>query len=210
MRRMLLLALSMSLALCACMPAFLQQTTNPTPTIDLAATSAAFDATTIAQTFAALPSPTLFASSTPLVLPVTDTATAIPTSADTLAASATIVSATPSRATSTHIVFTGIATETPTLGVMYFGTIPPLVPSGRIILVNRSHAQAYVSFQCINKEGTLSILEYPVGRWMEEKIPSGKCKYVAWVGGREFVGEFSLATGGEKLMTFYLDRVRIK
>jgi hypothetical protein len=207
---MLLLALSMSLALSACMPAFLQQTANPTPTVDIAATSAAFEATMIAQTFAALPSPTLFASSTPEVLPATDTPTGFPTSTEILAASGTAAPSSPGSATSTPVVFTGSATETPTLGVMYFGTIPPLVPSGRIILVNRSHAQAYVSFQCINKEGTLSILEYPVGRWMEEKIPSGKCKYVAWVGGREFIGEFSLATGGQKLMTFYLDRVRIK
>jgi len=108
------------------------------------------------------------------------------------------------------IVTVGPATATPTLHAQFFGTLPPLVPSGRLILRNRSHAEAYVSFQCINRENTLSILEYPVAKWMEVKIPSGKCDYVAWVGGRQFLGKFSLDTGGQKMIIFYLDRILIK
>lgn len=77
-------------------------------------------------------------------------------------------------------------------------------------MINRSHAQAYVSFQCTNKEGTLSIMEFPVGRWSEVKITAGKCIYVAWVGGRQFEGSFTLDAGGAKRIVFFLDRVMIK
>jgi hypothetical protein len=182
------------------MPAFLQQAVNPTPTVDAQGTALMLQVTANAQTQEALPSPTLVPTSTGFTGPATNTATLPPTWTGTLAGTAT----------PTASPVPPAASATPTLGVRFFGTRPPLVPSGRMIMMNRSHAEAYVSFQCINKEGTLSILEYPVGRWMEVRIPSGKCKYVAWVGGREFVGSFSLDTGGEKRIVFFKDRVTIK
>ncbi|HEY6073484.1 MAG TPA: hypothetical protein VIV15_08865 [Anaerolineales bacterium] len=204
MRRSLLLTLILSLALSACMPTFLQQAVNPTPVVDVLATATVLGATSDAQTLAVLPTATLVPSETPPPPPATSTKapTAQPTS--TLSADAA------ANLTGTAAPVLVAFSETPTLGVRYFGTIPPLVPSGRVIMINRSHAEAYVSFQCINQEGTLSILEYPVGRWMERKIPSGNCKYVAWVGGREFVGKISVDTGGQKKMVFFIDRIMIK
>jgi hypothetical protein len=206
---MLLLAVSLSLALSACMPAFLQQTTNPTPVQNIEATAAAFGATMAAQTLAALPTASLVPSNTPVIVVVTSTSTATSAATATMTGTEATAAAGVTGTPPTPSISTANLSGTPTLGVQYYGTIPPLVPSGRVIMVNRSHAQAYVSFQCINQEGTLSILEYPVSRWMEEKIPSGKCKYVAWVGGREFAGSFSLDTGGQRRIVFYIDRVRI-
>lgn len=194
MKRSLLLALSLSLALNACMPAFLPQVFNPTPTADAGATAAALPSAT------ALPSSTLAVAASTETLPTTPAPTLVPTQSPTL-----VVTTTPSF---TPMPVTPSAS--PTLGAMFFGTLPPLVPSGRMIMINRSHAEAYVSFQCINKEGTLSILEYPVGRWSEVRIPAGKCKYVAWVGGRQFNGSFSMDTGGEMRIIFFKERVTIK
>jgi hypothetical protein len=139
---------------------------------------------------------------------------ASPTTAVPPTASATAASTAGTQTVSGTLVATIVpgttASPTPTLGARFFGTRPPLVPSGRLILRNRSHAEAYVSFQCINKEKTLSILEYPVSKWMEVRIPSGKCDYVAWVGGRQFLGKFSLDTGGQKTIIFFIDRILIK
>ena len=209
MKKSLLLVLGLALALSGCMPAFLQQTVNPTPAPNLEATGVAIGATMAAQTFEALQTSTPAPSNTPVVMQPTSTPTAtVPPTATSLAAGTTTAGV--SGTLVATIVTAGPATATSTLHAQFFGTLPPLVPSGRLILRNRSHAEAYVSFQCINRENTLSILEYPVAKWMEVKIPSGKCDYVAWVGGRQFLGKFSLDTGGQKMIIFYLDRILIK
>lgn len=197
MKRSLLFALCLSLLLSACMPAFVQQALNPTPTPDLGATAAA-QPTDVQPTASPVPSDTL------VVVVPTNTPAPSSTPPSSLTPSVTPTAGASFTPTAAH------PSETPTLGAMFFGTLPPLVPSGRMIMINRSHAQAYVSFQCINKEGTLSILEYPVGRWSEVRIPSGKCDYVAWVGGRQFNGRFSLDTGGELRIVFFKDRITIK
>jgi hypothetical protein len=75
--------------------------------------------------------------------------------------------------------------------------------------MNKSHAQAYISIQCINKEGTPSIMEFPVGK-MKMVSASGECDYVAWVGGRKFIGSFSLETSGRRTITLYKNRIKIK
>jgi hypothetical protein len=230
---MLLLATSLSFVLTACMPAFLEGLTNPTPVIDVAATSAAQEATLAAQTLGALPTATQVPSSTPVIADtLTSTLPPIPSDTPsltgtpptatlpvtgtvftaTLAVSGTAASltASPTHITGTPGTFAAVtASITPTLGIRYYGTIPPLVPSGRVVMINKAHAEAYISFQCINQEGTLSVMEFPVERWREEKIPSGRCKYVAWVGGRQFVGSFTLDTGGQRRIIFYKDRVGI-
>ncbi|MGE5251941.1 MAG: hypothetical protein ACM3QS_17185 [Bacteroidota bacterium] len=208
MRRVHLVALCLSLGLSACMPAFLQQTVNPTPLPNLEATAAALAATMAVQTLQAMPSPALAPSETAVILPVSsNTAAASPTASWT----ATLPGGTGTPGTTaTPIMSVTPAGPTSTLHAQFFGTRPPLVPSGRLLLMNRSHAQAYVSFQCINMKGSLTILEYPVTRWMELKFPSGKCDYVAWVGGREFVGKFALDTGGQRTIIFYIDRIKIK
>ena len=209
MKKLLLVALSLSLILSACMPAFLERTINPSPTVSVVATETAATQAPVAQPTATLaptstakPFPTSTNSPLP---PPTETSTLPPTQTGTPATSTPFTPGpgTPTL-TSTPVTFTA------TLGFQSFGTLPPLVPSGKLLLMNKSHAQAYISLQCINKEGTLSIMEFPVGKWTEVKVPSGKCDYVAWVGGREFVGKFSLDTGGQKTITLYKNRIKIK
>lgn len=206
MKKLLPFVLGLSLILSACMPAFFTQASNPTPT-------------TAPSLMAPVEAP---ASATPEILPTatqapTKTATAIPTSTNsplppTETASSTLTntpaSGTPGQGTPT-LTFTPV-TFTATLGFQSFGTLPPLVPSGKLLLMNKSHAQAYISIQCVNKEGSVSIIEFPVGKWTETKAPAGKCDYVAWIGGRQFTGSFSLDTGGQRTITLYKNRIKIK
>lgn len=207
MKKLLLVTLGLSLILSACMPAFLTQSSDPTPTLSLAAP---------VEVASASPTPEILASATPLPsatdtslptstnspLPPTETATAIPTLTNTPS------TVTPSTGTPT-LTFTPV-TFTATLGFQSYGTLPPLVPSGKLLLMNKSHAQAYISIQCVNKEGTVSIIEFPVGKWTETKAPAGRCDYVAWIGGRQFTGSFSLDTGGQRTITLYKNRIKIK
>jgi len=207
MKKSLLLAFGLALILSACMPAFLQQAASPTPLPNLEATAAVLSETRAAQTVAAMPTPTLLPSSTPVIS--SPTSSVLPTARVAVTGTATTQVGISGTLGAT-IVAANTAGATSTLHAQFFGTLPPLVPSGRLILRNRSHAEAYVSFQCINQEKTLSILEYPVSKWMEVRISSGKCDYVAWVGGRQFLGKFSLDTGGQKMIIFFLDRILIK
>lgn len=77
-------------------------------------------------------------------------------------------------------------------------------------MMNKSHVDAYISLQCTTKDKILSIEEYPVGKWMLVRIASGKCNYVAWVGGRQFTGSFTLSTGDQRTITIYKNRIKIK
>lgn len=210
MKKLLLIVLSLSLTLSACMPAFLEQTINPAPSISVETTTTALNTAAAAQSLEAQPTATRTATPVPTstnspLPPATETSTLPPTQTGTPATSTPF---TPGPGTPT-LTFTPV-TFTATLGFQSFGTLPPLVPSGKLLLMNKSHAQAYISLQCINKEGTLSIMEFPVGKWTEVKIPSGKCDYVAWVGGRQFAGKFSLDTGGQRTITLYNNRIKIK
>jgi hypothetical protein len=207
MKKLLPFVLSLSLFLSACMPTFLEQTTNPTPSAAVELPSAVpaspTQETLPTATLAPTNTATLRPTNTNSPLPPTETATATQTGTPATSTPFTPGPGTPS------LTFTPV-TFTATLGFQSYGTLPPLVPSGKVLLMNKSHAQAYISLQCINKEGTLSIMEFPVGKWTEVKVPSGKCDYVAWVGGREFVGKFSLDTGGQRTITLYKNRIKIK
>lgn len=207
MRKLLLLVLGLSLILSACMPAFLEQTVNPAPSAVAASPTAIPASSTPVILPSATPLPTHTPQPTSTPLPPTPTAspTAIPLTAT---ATGTVTTATPGPGTPS-LTYTPV-TYTATLGFQSYGTLPPLVPSGKIMLSNRSHAQAYISLQCINKEGTLSIMEFPVSKYTEVKVPSGKCDYVAWVGGRQFTGKFTLDTGGQRTITLYKNRIKIK
>lgn len=207
MKKLLLPVLGLSLLLNACMPAFLEQTVNPAPSAVAASPTAIPASSTPVILPSATPLPTHTPQPTSTPLPPTPTAspTAIPLTAT---ASSTVTTATPGPGTPS-LTYTPV-TYTATLGFQSFGTLPPLVPSGKIMLSNRSHAQAYISLQCINKEGTLSIMEFPVSKYTEVRVPSGKCDYVAWVGGRQFTGKFTLDTGGQRTITLYKNRIKIK
>jgi hypothetical protein len=214
MKKLLLVVLSLSLILSACMPAFLEPSAKPTQSINAKATIAALgSASLLTQTLEILPTSTV-ASTNTTTPTVTKTNTPIPpteTTAPTTLTTGTVMTSMPGTAgPGTPTVTYTPVTFTATLGVLTYGTLPPLVPSGKLLLMNKSHAQAYISLQCLNKEGTISIMEFPVGKWTEVKIASGKCDYVAWVGGRQFTGKFSLDTGGQKTITLYNNRIKIK
>jgi hypothetical protein len=208
MKKLLLVAFGLSLALSACMPGFLGQTSEPTLLPNAAAPAATATASPLPEILPtatqAPPSATasVAPTSTNSPLPPTETATTLPSLTNTPAAAVTNTS-TPT------LTFTPV-TFTATLGFQSFGTLPPLVPSGKLLLMNKSHAEAYSSIQCVNKEGSVSIIEFPVGKWTETKAPAGRCDYVAWVGGRQFTGSFTLDTGGQRTITLYKNRIKIK
>lgn len=204
MKRILPLVLTLSFALTSCMPPFILGAASPTPGVNVEASVAAMIQTGAAQTQQAMPSVTPVPSSTPVIA-----ASSTRTPAPTATASATPTNVTGTPGNTATLIATPVS-ETATLHAQFFGTRPPLVPSGRLILQNRAHAEVYVSFQCINEEDSLTILEYPVTRWMEVKFPSGKCNYVAWVGGRQFLGKFALDRGGLRTMIFFRDQIKIK
>jgi hypothetical protein len=208
MKRILPLVLTLSFALAGCMPPFVLGASSPTPGVDVEASVAALIQTGAAQTRQAMPSSTPLPSSTP-VIAASSTRTPVRTSTGLSTATSTMTQHAGTPGNTSTLPPTPVS-QTATLGAQFFGTRPPLVPSGRLILQNRAHAQVYVSFQCINEEDSLTILEYPVTRWMELKFPSGKCNYVAWVGGREFLGNFALDRGGLKTIIFFIDRIKIK
>lgn len=207
MKKLLLPVLGLSLLLNACMPAFLEQTVKPAPSAVAASPTAVPASSTPVILPSATPLPTHTPQPTSTPLPPTPTASLTPVPL-TASVTGTVVTATLGPGTPS-LTYTPV-TYTATLGFQSFGTLPPLVPSGKIMLSNRSHAQAYISLQCINKEGTLSIMEFPVSKYTEVKVPSGKCDYVAWVGGRQFTGKFSLDTGGQRTITLYKNRIKIK
>ena len=227
MKKPLFVVLILSLALSACLPAFLQQqpaannSTGEAPQVNIQETAAAMAGTMAVQTIAALPTPTLVAPSKVVAIPLTSTVpatvnpgilvtTTLPTSSPT--ATAVTATATPpvNMATQTPTPGSGLATPTVTLHVRYYGTLPPKLPYGFITLSNKSKAEAYISLQCTTTDGYTTILEYPVKGTFDVNAPTGKYRYVAWVGGNKMTGDFSLSKRQELFITLYKDEVSIK
>ena len=71
----------------------------------------------------------------------------------------------------------------------------------KVRLVNKAHADVYVSLQGTTKDGFEAINEYTVDGTVNATVPSGWYTYVAWVGGVQYSGQFSL--NGSRTMTFY-------
>ena len=226
MKKPLYVVLILSLALSACLPAFLQQQpganngTGEAPQVNIEETAAAMAGTMAVQTIDALPTPTVVAPSKVVAIPPTSTVPAtinpgilVTTTMLTSSATATVVTATtaPSNTpTQTPILNSGLATPTVTLHVRYYGTLPPRLPYGFITLSNKSEAEAYISLQCTTTDGYTTILEYPVKGTIEVNAPTGKYAYVAWVGGNKMEGDFSLGKKVELVITLYKDNVSIK
>lgn len=199
MKRTAVLVLAMTLLLSSCIPALPQlQLPSEAPVVDVQATDAAMVETHAVETLNALPTATLE--------PATDTPE--PTATDTespTATEATTETLTPDpniTATETGTVVTSTATgfvvtATETLHPRFFGTLPPAIPYGNLILVNKSKAEAYISLQCTTIDGYTTIIEYPVYGRMRISAPAGKYTYVAWVGGRQYHGSFGLGKGNE-------------
>ena len=221
MKRVLLLV-AVVLSLGACLP--FPNLSNPTPTVDIAATDQANLQTSVAQTLAAQPtftavppsptlenlfaSPSAPASDTPAVSLTTIDTTVTPAALSTFElATSTNVSA--NSLTTTPALAAGQPTATWTLAVRTYGTLPPLVPFGHITLINKSKAEAYISLH-VDLDGSNTVIEYPVQGTRSIQAPTGFYRYVAWVGGREMVGEFRLKRDQDLSIVLYKDQVVIK
>lgn len=222
MKRILFLSITLSLLVGACSPALPQSQANPTPIseADLQATAAVLSQ----QTLQALPTDTSVPSETPVVVTPSLTATQ-PTPTETtnpvlLTLTATLLAGTPTLGTVTAITGTGQSTTdaasvnpTVTQGTpqpLSYGTLPPNLPYGTIDLFNKSQVEVYISLRCVTKDGYVTILEYPVKKNFKVSAPAGKYTYIAWVGGRQFDGSFTMDNDGFITITFFKERVNVK
>ena len=228
MKKPLFVILILSLALSACLPAFLQQkpvennSTGEAPQVNIQETAAAMAGTMAVQTIAALPTPTLVAPSKVVALSPTPTVSATvrpdisaTTTMPTSSTTATVVTSTattipPNTPTQTPTLNSGLATPTVTLHVRFYGTLPPNLPYGFVTLSNKSKAEAYISLQCTTTDGYTTIMEYPVKGTFDVKVPAGRYRYVTWVGGKEMTGIFNLSKRQELIITLYKDKVSIR
>lgn len=64
--------------------------------------------------------------------------------------------------------------------------------------------------RCVTKDGYITILEYPVKKNFKASALAGKYTYIAWVGGRQFDGSFTMDNDGFITITFFKDRINIK
>lgn len=236
MRNKLVLLIVLSFLFSACLPAFATETANIPTQIsdaDLQLTAAVFSQ----QTLNAIPSDTSVPTETPVIVTATNTenpATATETQNPillTLTATlgtGTVTAentATGTLATSTSPIISGtlpftgtptttnnpLSTATSTIEPqpLFYGTLPPNLPFGFIVIYNKSKVDAYISLRCETKDGYVTYLEYPVGFKVTSKAPAGQYTYVAWVGGRDFTGSFSLAKDGDISITLFKDKVTI-
>lgn len=231
MKKLLVTVLVSGFILSACLPSFTQtqqaDTPSPISEADLQGTAAVVSQ----MTLQALPSPTHIPSETPVIvtttntaIPVTPTETQNPfllTLTATLGTGTVTLGATTGTPGSTASVGTlpvtntatntlNPLTQTTTPHPAFYGTLPPDLPYGLINLFNKSHVDAYISLRCVTKDGYVTILEYPVKRQVKATAPAGNYTYVAWVGGRQFSGNFSLAKDEELLISLFTDKITIK
>ena len=218
-RRLAFVVLILSVALNACVPGL-----SPISAGDSQATAIALAGTLAALTQAALPTPSLPPSNTPLPTftattapsatgAPTNTATSTPEATSAANATGTITatsSPTPTGAlTISTVSGTVTATLTPTPGVLLWGTVPPAVPYGRVHLINLTNEMVYISFHCTLENGLTSYLEYPVYARIVASIPAGPCHYVAWVKGRQFIGDIRIKKSLEYTFTFKRQKIII-
>jgi hypothetical protein len=202
------------MAACSSLPS-IPSIPQPTANVDVAATSQANVQISVAQTLTAQPTPTSAPVTDTPTLPIESptlpaTETPLPTSSPLPNLTTTPVTATsgPGSLTTTPAPV-GQVTATWTLAVRTYGTLPPLVPSAHIILINKAKAEAYISLH-VDLDGSNTVIEYPVTGTITIRAPLGFYRYVAWVGGREMVGEFRLHDGDDLTITLYKDRIEIK
>ena len=203
------------LAACSGLPS-IPSIAQPTANVDVAATSQANLQLSVAETLTAQPTPT----SVPLIdtaalpiesptLPVTDTALPTESPIPTLTTTPATATGGPDSLTVTPALAAAQVTATWTLAVRTYGTLPPKVPFAHITLVNKAKAEAYISLH-VDLDGSNTVIEYPVKGTITIEAPLGSYRYVAWVGGREMVGEFKLHNGDDLTITLYRDRIEIK
>jgi uncharacterized protein YceK len=225
MKKVLLLMMALTiLSGCAPAPAATNPPGNaPVSETDLEATAAVLSQ----QTLQALPTFTVPPSHTPVISTATLTETATQeagivsssTRTLTLAASLAVTTGTgtppsiplasPAFTASPTINPLISATLTTTAHPQHYGTMPPYLPSGQITLINKSKTEVYISLHCTTKDGFVSIIETPVNGTTKVNGPAGKYTYVAWVGGRKIVGNFSLDKNGEIRLRIFKDHLEI-
>lgn len=221
MKKFVILAVAIGLSLSSCLPA--PVTDAPASSIDINATVDVF----VQQTLQALPSATTAPTNTLVV--VTETIAIAPSVTPTVQAEIGVTS-TGTLPTNTAITFTSTltttlpstltatftftpnanASATETLHARFYGTLPPKVPYNSIELVNKSKTEAYISLQVTLPDGSVTILEYPVGGLFAVQAPVGRYKYVAWVGGNKITGSFVLDASTDLRITIFKDRIEVK
>ncbi len=229
MKKIFALLFVFGVSLSACLPAALQpQTSNPTPISEAALqeTAAVVSQLTLQAIF---PTETIAPSETPVVMTATNTPI-LATSTETLnpillTLTATLGTGTVTAGTevtgsstvpsagalsTTPSVTPNPLTQTTTPHPQFSGTLPPNLPFGSIYLVNKAKVEVYISLRCVTREGYVTILEYPVKKTVNAKAPAGKYTYVAWVGGRQFTGSFSLAKEEDLTINIFKDKITIK
>lgn len=229
MKRTAAIIMVLAFLLSACIPGFLpQQPPQEAPVVDVRATDEVIAATLVAETLNALPTPTFEPATNTYAPPTTiaETATSAETATNTSTSSASAIgtletvlvtiTGTPptSTATVTGTPPTATLSATPspteTMYARFYGTLPPSIPYQKIKLINKAKADVYVSLRCTTKEGLVTIIEYPVGGRMQISAPTGTYSYVAWVGGRQFLGWFNLNKSKEVEITFERNKVTVK
>lgn len=229
MKKTFALIIMLGFSLSACMPAVFQsQPASPTPISEAALQATA--ALLSQQTLQALPTPTSAPSNTPVVTTPTNTPTqATPTETQNpILLTLTATLGTGTVPPGTEIVGTQLAAsngtpQTTAVSVtpnsltgpttpqpQFFGTLPPDIPYGSIVLTNKSEVEVYISLRCETSKGNVTILEYPVKKYVDAEAPIGQYTYVAWVGGREFTGAFSLSDTHIVKIDFFKNRITIK
>jgi hypothetical protein len=213
-----------SLALSACLPMLIPTPLQP---IDLPAT----DQILALQTSESLASSTIPPSSTPNTPSSSPSVTSTkPTATETQNPILLTLTATLGTGTATIIGTTTAGTLYPLLGTatpsatrnpalltpsqtshpQFYGTLPPYVPSGKILLVNKSDSDVYISLQVTTTEGLKSILEYPVDQKVTSIAPAGKYFYVAWVGGKKITGSFRLDRDADIQLNILKDKIVVR
>ena len=96
-------------------------------------------------------------------------------------------------------------------GDLSYGTVPAKASFRTIKLINYANADVYVSFQGVTNTDKVNVTyEYSVDGSRTISMPVGQYHYVAWVNGKQFVGDFKLREGVSLSMRFYPDRVTIR
>lgn len=239
MKKTLIMLVALVLTLSGCIPAVFQpETINPTPLsgADLEATAAVLSL----QTLQSLPTRTVAPSETPVVMtatktpiqstptetqnPILLTLTATLGTGTVTANNETPASGTPLPGASIVISGTLPFTITPSATVnpafsatptlearpLSYGTLPPNLPFGTIALINKAKVDVYISLRGITRDGYVTIIEYPVKSSVQARAVAGKYTYVAWVGGKQFTGAFSLSKDQALVINIFKDKIGIK
>jgi LysM repeat protein len=103
------------------------------------------------------------------------------------------------------------STSTESTADLSYGTVPAKASTRTINLINYANADVYVSLQGTTTTDKVNVIyEYSVNESRTVSVPVGQYHYVAWVGGKKFVGDFKLREGVTLSMKFYSDHVNVQ